>query len=438
MNPISPKKGITQRYATQFKCSGGDCPDACCHGWNVELDRATYQRLQQRLSDDLIARHFDVMANGNSGNYAVIKLDEEGYCPFFDRSDRLCDLQKEYGESYLGYTCRQYPRQFSLIGDTLEMAMSLSCPEAARLCLLDDSATELVEFKPSASQLHDIGLYYQQAASPQQCYHSYLNDIREIILQLISNRSIPLSSRLFAALYFSKQISPTLHDGAKQVTDHIIIRELEQMLAPGYMEDLHQQFEGLPSNPLFSMSLLHAIILARGRSTMEMSQLIPDILKQNGIALPAINDEADLKENSELNKGFKKMLDRYLLQRDLILKHFSSRVDHYFENYSRNFWFKNLFIKSPSPLSHMQQLITHLAIIKFLFFCHPQMETVLNSLRLRTDDELTKMLDEVAVSSIYQFSRIIEHDKAFMAEVHKELGRQKMDSFAHLVLLLKF
>lgn len=436
MNTSPPSKGITPRYAKQFECLGSSCPDTCCQGWSVNMDRITYERLQQLLPPEQLTAHLRKGSNANAGGYATIVMNTDGYCPFFDPADHLCTLHKQHGAACLSQICRQYPRQLSMIGDTLEQGLNISCPEAARRCLLDESAMELVEFDPALTLQRGIGFYHMQSASPPQRYFSYLNDLREIMLQLLANRNIPFASRLFAALYFSRQISHTLHEGAKQVDDGIIIQELEQMLAPGYMDDLHQQFESLPHTAGFSMSLLQNIIMARLHYQGAMSALIPDILRENGITLGS--DVMEIEENSELSRAFERMLERYQQRRNLLRQTHGAALDQYFENYSRNFWLKDLFIKSPSLFNHMQNLIVRLAVVKFLLICHPQMSRLLDSAAQLTAAEMKKGLDEVAVSAFYQFSRIVEHDKQFMARIHTELGRQQMDSFAHLVLLLKF
>ncbi|OOZ37733.1 hypothetical protein [Solemya velesiana gill symbiont] len=51
------KNILTMRYATQFKCIGGDCPDDCCHDWDIQIDKKTYQNLKKLYQGLLMAQN---------------------------------------------------------------------------------------------------------------------------------------------------------------------------------------------------------------------------------------------------------------------------------------------------------------------------------------------------------------------------------------------
>jgi lysine-N-methylase len=68
--------------------------------------------------------------------FARIRMDEANQCPLLSE-DRLCRIQAEFGEPFLSHTCATYPRVIHSIGDIRETALTLSCPEAARLVLLN-------------------------------------------------------------------------------------------------------------------------------------------------------------------------------------------------------------------------------------------------------------------------------------------------------------
>ncbi len=50
---------------------------------------------------------------------------------------RSCSIQKKLGEEYLSIMCAAYPRVMNVVDDVLQRSLDLSCPEAARLVLLD-------------------------------------------------------------------------------------------------------------------------------------------------------------------------------------------------------------------------------------------------------------------------------------------------------------
>jgi lysine-N-methylase len=64
-------------------------------------------------------------------------------CPFME--EKLCGIQKTLGEDKLSDTCATYPRNNRLLGGQHEQSLTLSCPEAARLALLQADAMDFVE-----------------------------------------------------------------------------------------------------------------------------------------------------------------------------------------------------------------------------------------------------------------------------------------------------
>ena len=127
-------------YYQQFRCIAGDCPDSCCHQWQVQVDDASAERYL-RLSGPL----------GNALRTAL--KEEEGHwymenihdrCPMW-RKDGLCRIQAELGEEALCKTCREFPRLTHDYGDFVERGLELSCPEAAKWILSAKPAPMITE-----------------------------------------------------------------------------------------------------------------------------------------------------------------------------------------------------------------------------------------------------------------------------------------------------
>jgi lysine-N-methylase len=129
---------LRPHYAKNFHCIGTRCEDNCCRGWDVFIDKATYQRYQslpalRPIMDERFVRLND---DASDDRYALIRDVSSSVCRFLS-SDRLCRIQQEYGDAYLSVTCATYPRIPRRIDGLLEQPLSLSCPEAARLVLLN-------------------------------------------------------------------------------------------------------------------------------------------------------------------------------------------------------------------------------------------------------------------------------------------------------------
>lgn len=127
-------KQIKPSYYDTFRCIAGDCPDSCCHQWQVQVDAETaayYRSLTGPLGDALRA----CMADTESGAEMVNRNDR---CPMW-RDDGLCRIQAELGEEALCHVCRDFPRLRQDYGDFVELGLEMSCPEAARIMLTCES-----------------------------------------------------------------------------------------------------------------------------------------------------------------------------------------------------------------------------------------------------------------------------------------------------------
>ena len=119
-------------YYKKFRCLAGECPDTCCIGWEITVDRETektYQKLRKGKSELAERLRRSVRRR--------LIIPDGDRCPFL-AGDGLCDLCREYGEAAMTRTCRRYPRHVEDFGDIHEVELLCSCPEAARLILSED------------------------------------------------------------------------------------------------------------------------------------------------------------------------------------------------------------------------------------------------------------------------------------------------------------
>ena len=134
-------------FVGDFRCVGGACSDTCCSGWTVSLDKATHYRYKKNAPIEIfnIAKaSIKKMKSGRtSSRFSSIKNKENGDCPFMT-SCGLCKVQKEMGEKALSKTCNTYPRIITRCGNETYLSASLSCPEAARLCLENERSADFV------------------------------------------------------------------------------------------------------------------------------------------------------------------------------------------------------------------------------------------------------------------------------------------------------
>lgn len=188
----------TPSYYNAFHCIASACPDSCCQGWEVELDRDTAQRYLA-LEGELGGEMRKIIHKEN-GHFSFINT--QGHCPMW-RADGLCRLQAQLGEEVLSHVCREFPRMVQDYGSFQELGLELSCPEAARLILSDK------HWHWTASQVPggEAGDYDPEAME-------ILRRTRPRILEILADETFSVPQALAAALLYAYQVQGEL-DGAE-------------------------------------------------------------------------------------------------------------------------------------------------------------------------------------------------------------------------------
>ena len=125
----------------RFACLGGRCPETCCRGWKVLVDEGTLSFMKGRPFPGRLLLTLPVSDKKNDP-----VLDITNHRCFFHTRDRLCYLQKTYGEERMPAVCRTYPRERTNCGYLAFESLDLACFEAARLFLKSGAPSwELVD-----------------------------------------------------------------------------------------------------------------------------------------------------------------------------------------------------------------------------------------------------------------------------------------------------
>ena len=189
-------------YYSGFACTGAECEDTCCRGWQIGIDETSYAYYRQvpgafgrRLRQNI--QPGDTGGNGGERTFALNGRD----CAFLNQ-EGLCDIYTELGKERLCRTCRTYPRHMEDYGELREVMLSLSCPEAARLILEDDSrgACRIVEQKTGKRS------QYERSRDPDPELLSCMLEARRTIICLIKNRSVGIRDRMAMALSYAHDL----------------------------------------------------------------------------------------------------------------------------------------------------------------------------------------------------------------------------------------
>ncbi|MCR5097903.1 MAG: flagellin lysine-N-methylase [Lachnospiraceae bacterium] len=124
----------------KFHCLGPDCPQSCCMGWQIPVEKETFQRYADLTG--VYGRHVRSNVAGKPDLHYVKK--QLGRCPFLN-CDRHCQFQDNGETELMPIVCRLYPRESMSFGDLILVTFTLSCPAAARLLIENPGRLSFVE-----------------------------------------------------------------------------------------------------------------------------------------------------------------------------------------------------------------------------------------------------------------------------------------------------
>jgi lysine-N-methylase len=238
-------------------------------------------------------------------------------CPLLSE-DRLCRIQTEFGEGFLPHACATYPRIVYSIGDIEGKALALSCPEAARLVLLNPGLLNLSSpamTEPLRSQPQE-----GDTAEGTGSLRPWFRFIRESVLALVLNRTFPLWQRLFLLGVFCRRLD-SIVEGELKCSIPSFLRDFEATVASGILANA---MEALPA---------------------DTPQQLDVVLRLAGMLLHTSNVPSRFVECIQTFRAgignlpgatFDSLTARYALAHDRVYQPFFNRQPHILENYLIN------------------------------------------------------------------------------------------------------
>jgi lysine-N-methylase len=405
-------------YASTFRCIGGACEDTCCRDMAVMVDKATYDKYQNFPPGEirsLLQRH--VTRNTVDANdilYAIINPASSNYCPLF-AADRLCGLQKQFGSEVLCATCSIYPRVLNSVDGVLETSLYLSCPEAARLILLNPEST-LAEGNPASSHFRTD--QFSHIASDSGAIHkpyAYFDEVQALAITMIQDRTRPMWHRLFLLGMFCASLDRIV-EPAQDSTVPKIIAEYRDILATGALRD---ELERLPKNPATQLDVVLRLTDQRVRAGGTGERFLECWQEfHQGIGYSpestAASDAQHYAEGEELCHAF------------------FARNPFILENYLLNYTFRTLFpFGRKASAHHTPQNI--LAEYALMITQYAMVKGLLIGIASHHRDAFGT---EHVVKLIQSFSRAVEHSPVFLKQVNEFIKGRKLDTVEGFATLL--
>jgi len=390
-----------------FKCIGDQCEDTCCAGWKVDVDRTTYYLYKSNQHRELKALFKSAVIRTKSGStkqrYATLSHNSKGECSFLDEG--LCKIQKILGSDALSKTCTNYPRRRNLFGTQQEYSLGLSCPEAARLILLDKEKMSFQEGPAPADDTEKLSL----PLPPERL--AALNDIRAVIIFTLQHRALSLDTRLLLIGLLLEAIDQQAYPLDATALEKLpgIMEHFYQTLAHG--DKFEQELKCLPAEDKLRLKIFAEIMNANPDGTNHrfsacLREATDGLLIRAGNLTPPEEILAHMrKTNSEL------------------LQPFLEEHSHILENYLVHTVFHSLFPCREEPLiKQYLKLICHYLIIRICL--------------LGLAAQHKGMTDKLAVRLIQSYARHSEHNTSYPTRVLSILEDNEFSQFRKIFLLI--
>ena len=408
-------------YFPKFSCIGAACEDTCCSGWAVNIDRDTYHNYKSNKHKALapifkIAVKKDTSPRANNrNNFGIMQLKPDGAC-FFLEENQLCAIQKHLGAQALSQTCKNYPRLFNRFGSQNEVALGISCPEAARLILLNPEPMQFATISRDSGTNENTRFAYRWPATsdgdPSQM--GVFNDFRALLVGILQCRQISLGARLMLIGLLLEESDLIVHAKTFRHAAELIptLASFANLLA--YPEQVEAQFVKIQPNTLRKFAVLTQLIsdsLSVGAS-MRFRQCLLDTVD----GLKAEVGSVDSMGASSLTK--------YTHSHSHFYKPYFQNREYIFENYLVNHVIARLFpFTRGSYLDLYREMVFNLSII----------QVVLVGMAAKHQG-----LDDATVIQVFQsFARKSDHNSAYLEVLVKSLHADEHDSFAHIMWILK-
>ncbi|RGZ00129.1 flagellin lysine-N-methylase [Clostridium sp. AM58-1XD] len=133
-------------YFKDFCCTGSDCSDNCCIGWEIDIDMETMERY--RKAEGMFGRRLHNSISSDDEPHFILKNER---CPFLNK-ENLCDIIVTMGNDSICEICREHPRYYEWFGYLKEAGLGLCCEEAARLMLQNRTPLAFEETEESEEE----------------------------------------------------------------------------------------------------------------------------------------------------------------------------------------------------------------------------------------------------------------------------------------------
>ena len=400
-------------YLKDFICDGSKCEDNCCTGnWNVDVDKKHYKELK-KVSDiklkDNIKEYLKINSNSNNNaTYGILQQDSTlGRCAFLSE-DKLCNIQLNIGSDYLCDVCMCYPRYTNNVNGTLERALTLSCPIAARMALLNKNG---INFEEITENENSRKVMISDFSFKNEGIYKHINILRDFNMTIIKNRNYSIEERLIILGMFydklQKMQDEKKYDGLpKLISDYIDLAE---------SNEFKKTLSKLPKVYTIQVGLLKELADER-IMTLNKEFNVRYIECYTEMVKGLIYTED--KEIDEISETYK----------EVYLKWYKSYIDqreYIFENYLVNYMFIKTFpfIGTEKVFDNYVMMILKYSLMKMhLIGMAGYYKEGFN--------------EEHIIKLIQSFEKVVEHSPKFIEHMYKLITDNNLNTLSYMCVLV--
>lgn len=384
---------VSPSYLKTFKCTGSDCEDSCCIGWDIDIDKLTYRKYfrtkHTQMKNEFVKHVYkNEDCDCDEVDYGRVKINEEKWCPFLNK-DKLCNIYSNLGEDFLSNVCYSFPRVYNIVDNVYECSLYMSCPEAVRQMLSQNEPIEFIEEEITLEKYIVQSFLDLKESQWKNSPLRKLKELRALSIEIVQDRTLSLPRRLMklgSALRNLSSLKSSRDTNSFNTPDHCTF----QM---GFFKraiDSLQVFSEIDSSVFI--------------------ELTENLYREFRLA-----DNISLTEKAKLySKALESIIDPFLKDKSYL-----------FEHYLVNFMFQGNFpfTENQNIFDGYLMLIARYSLMKFYLA------------GLGAHKGAIEKEDVVLI--IQAFTKTVEHHKTFVSGLLEDIKQRDFDNMEFITLLLK-
>ena len=398
---------LRPEYVGKFQCDGSVCNSKCCKGWAVDIDGPTYQKyctIEPKTERKKIVSRIKYKKQKNQ---FIVEMAKNGSCPFL-QSDGLCKIQKTWGADWLSNTCTMYPRKPYLTGDLFMMALTLTCPVAAKLALLPRESMAFEEVPLPAERRDEM---IRRSSGRLSRMGDAFIDVQYGAISILQNRALTIDQRLIVLGFFLDQAGDMVEAGKPEQIETLAA----VYTADDFMEKVPEMLDAIDFRVVEYVKSMFGLIEALYGKDAEF----------HGQERPLMYHVVHAFELEEEEVPLNELVDKYQKTLRPAQEKLHQEFGHIFENYLVNEFF----------LEHYPQKIMGTFVQNYILFVMNYKLVEFMAASTAVSDE--KGLDaETLVKLIGHMVSSFDHSTEFLDSVAKDALKRQKDVVACMKNLL--